>query len=80
MINDYLIMRKLGVGWWSVISLMQYCQVYTSKSDVWSYGVLVWELVTLGAMPYPGVRPETLLPLFQSGYRMDKPDKCPGHL
>ena len=55
-------------------------QVFTSKSDVWSYGVLVWELVTLGAMPYPGVRPETLLPLFQSGYRMDKPDKCPGHL
>ena len=55
-------------------------QVYTSKSDVWSYGVLVWELATLGAMPYPGARPETLLPLFQSGYRMDKPDKCPGHL
>ena len=54
--------------------------MYTSKSDVWSYGVLVWELATLGAMPYPGARPETLLPLFQSGYRMDKPDKCPGHL
>ena len=60
--------------------IIHYWQVYTSKSDVWSYGVLVWELVTLGAMPYPGVRPETLLPLFQSGYRMDKPDKCPGHL
>ena len=55
-------------------------QVYTSKSDVWSYGVLVWELVTLGAMPYPGVRPESLLPLFQSGYRMDRPERCPGHL
>ena len=71
---------EINLPLWPLHLLTDQLQVYTSKSDVWSYGVLMWELATLGAMPYPGARPETLLPLFQSGYRMDKPEKCPGHL
>lgn len=50
--------------------------VYTSKSDVWSFGILVWELVTLGATPYPGVPVQNLFPLLKSGYRMERPENC----
>ena len=50
--------------------------LYTTKSDVWGYGILLWELLTLGSSPYPGVSPEQLFRLLQSGYRMDKPRGC----
>jgi proto-oncogene tyrosine-protein kinase Ret len=50
--------------------------VYTTKSDVWGFGILLWELVTLGCSPYPGVSPEQLFSLLQSGYRMERPRGC----
>lgn len=50
------------VKWMAPESLRDHC--YTSKSDVWSYGVLLWEMVTLGAAPYPGVPPERLIGTF----------------
>lgn len=50
--------------------------VYTSKSDVWSYGILLWELVTRGSSPYPGVAAQNLFNLLQDGYRMERPPGC----
>ena len=50
--------------------------LYTTKSDVWGFGVLLWELVTLGASPYPGVSPDRLFGLLGAGYRMQRPRNC----
>ncbi|CAG5121062.1 unnamed protein product, partial [Candidula unifasciata] len=49
-------------------------RIYTTKSDVWSYGILLWELFSLGGNPYPGIEiNEKFIGLLKSGYRMEKP-------
>ena len=66
---------KLPVLWMSPESLFD--GVSSTKSDVWSYGVLLWEIVTCGERPYTGVATEALLDLIKDGYRMSIPLQCP---
>ncbi|XP_043254467.1 proto-oncogene tyrosine-protein kinase receptor Ret isoform X1 [Colletes gigas] len=79
--DDAYLKRSKGrvpVKWMAPESLADH--VYTSKSDVWSFGVLLWELVTLGASPYPGVDVHNLYNLLKAGYRMERPPNCSQHL
>ena len=50
---------------------------YTIKSDVWSFGVVLHEIVTRGDRPYSNMTNEETLKAIQSGYRMPQPEGCP---
>jgi len=54
--------------------------IYTQKSDVWSYGVTVWEIYSFGATPYPGKKSVEVEALLKTGHRMPRPDECPPEL
>ncbi|XP_002717825.2 leukocyte tyrosine kinase receptor isoform X2 [Oryctolagus cuniculus] len=52
--------------------------IFTPKTDSWSFGVLLWEIFSLGYMPYPGRTNQEVLDFVVAGGRMDPPRGCPG--
>ncbi|XP_074240265.1 tyrosine-protein kinase Blk isoform X1 [Saimiri boliviensis] len=54
--------------------------VFTIKADVWSFGVLLMEVVTYGRVPYPGMSNPEVIRNLERGYRMPRPDTCPPEL
>uniref|UniRef100_A0A8C5HYW1 Tyrosine-protein kinase n=1 Tax=Gouania willdenowi TaxID=441366 RepID=A0A8C5HYW1_GOUWI len=53
---------------------------FSIKSDVWSFGILLSEIVTYGRIPYPGMSNPEVIQNLEQGYRMPKPDNCPDGL
>ncbi|XP_015775159.1 PREDICTED: hemicentin-2-like isoform X8 [Acropora digitifera] len=47
---------------------------YTTKSDVWSFGVVLYEIFTIGGQPYPRTNALKVMALLNKGYRMPKPN------
>ncbi len=50
---------------------------YSHKSDVWSFGVVIWEVYNYGAHPYPGFTNSETVKQVTNGYRMPTPSQCP---
>lgn len=68
----------LPVRWMSPESLKD--GVFTTHSDVWSFGVVLWEIATLAEQPYQGLSNEQVLRFVMEGGLLDKPDNCPDML
>ncbi|XP_077296884.1 tyrosine-protein kinase Fer isoform X2 [Arctopsyche grandis] len=50
---------------------------YTSLCDVWSYGILMWEIFAKGDTPYSGFSNSKAREKIDTGYRMPSPEQCP---
>ncbi|XP_078512121.1 receptor-type tyrosine-protein kinase FLT3 isoform X2 [Lissotriton helveticus] len=63
---------RLPVKWMAPESLFD--GIYTIKSDVWSYGIMLWEIFSLGVNPYPGMQVDgNFYKLLRNGFKMDQP-------
>ncbi|XP_073336235.1 platelet-derived growth factor receptor beta-like [Pagrus major] len=69
----------LPVKWMSPESIFQ--NIYSCQSDVWSYGVLLWEIFSLGGSPYPDLpMTQEFYSALKRGYRMSRPDHAPHNI
>uniref|UniRef100_A0A3Q3GH83 Tyrosine-protein kinase n=1 Tax=Labrus bergylta TaxID=56723 RepID=A0A3Q3GH83_9LABR len=72
--------KAKGHGKWPVKWYAPECINYfkfSSKSDVWSFGVLMWEAYSYGQKPYKGMKGNDVMQMIESGQRMDTPLNCP---
>lgn len=53
---------------------------FSNKSDVWSFGILLYEIITYGGVPYPAYSNQEVYQQVTIGYRMPKPPNCPDFL
>nr|XP_057946159.1 tyrosine-protein kinase receptor TYRO3-like [Doryrhamphus excisus] len=65
---------KLPVKWIALESLAD--NVYTTQSDVWAFGITMWEVMTRGQTPYPGVENSEIYEYLIRGERLKKPAEC----
>ena len=65
---------RLPIRWMAIESL--YDNIFSVKSDIWSFGILMWEIVTLGSTPYPGIGAADVMKKVRDGYRLEKPEHC----
>jgi len=64
---------------WTAIEVLQ-GEPYTVKSDVWSFGVTVWEIFSYGALPYSGLTGLETIEAVQRGSVLERPAACPEEL
>ena len=69
---------KFPIKWTAIEAILH--NVFTTKCDVWSFGILLYELIIYGFSPYPGMTDAEVIEALQTGYRMPCPDGCPEQL
>ncbi|KAJ3596472.1 hypothetical protein NHX12_002879 [Muraenolepis orangiensis] len=68
-------MAKFPIKWTAPEALRD--KLFSTKSDVWSYGVLLWEIYSFGRVPYPKIPLKDMVSHVEKGYKMESPDGCP---
>ncbi|XP_053673296.1 vascular endothelial growth factor receptor 1 [Anopheles nili] len=66
--------KKVPLRWLSVEAMRD--NLYSNKSDVWAFGIVLWEIGTLGGYPYPSVSNHELFAFLQEGKRLERPENC----
>ncbi|XP_052397274.1 receptor tyrosine-protein kinase erbB-3-like [Carassius gibelio] len=66
--------HKMPIKWMALESIL--FRRYTHQSDVWSYGVTVWEMMSYGAEPYASMHPHDVPGLLEKGERLAQPQIC----
>ncbi|KAH8860816.1 Tyrosine-protein kinase ABL1 [Schistosoma japonicum] len=66
---------KFPIKWTAPEGLVY--NLFSTKSDVWAFGILLWEIATYGKTPYPGVELQDVYVLLERGTRMLCPEGCP---
>ncbi|CAI4225346.1 unnamed protein product [Auanema sp. JU1783] len=61
---------------WTAPEALRHSQ-FSSKSDMWSFGVLLWEIFSFGRVPYPRIPIQDVVRHIERGYRMEAPEGCP---
>ncbi|CAH1780594.1 unnamed protein product [Owenia fusiformis] len=69
---------KLPLKWMSIEAIFDLN--FTTASDVWSFGIVLFEIITMGGTPYPTIANKDLLKELQQGFRMEKTENCPDAL
>ncbi|XP_019747186.1 receptor tyrosine-protein kinase erbB-4 isoform X2 [Hippocampus comes] len=60
---------------WMALECIHY-RKFTHQSDVWSYGVTIWELMTFGGKPYDGISTREIPDILEKGERLPQPPIC----
>uniref|UniRef100_A0A914DGD7 Protein kinase domain-containing protein n=1 Tax=Acrobeloides nanus TaxID=290746 RepID=A0A914DGD7_9BILA len=64
--------KRLPVRWLSIEAIVE--KLFSEKSDVWAFGVLMYEVFSMGQDPYVGIETGQLLRFLRSGERMSRPE------
>ncbi|XP_052863977.1 platelet-derived growth factor receptor alpha [Anopheles cruzii] len=66
--------KKVPLRWLSIEAIRD--KLYSNKSDVWAFGIVLWEIGTLGGYPYPDVGNHELQSFLEQGKRLERPENC----
>lgn len=70
--------QKFPIKWTAPESLRN--NSFTNKSDMWSFGILLWEIYSFGRVPYPRIPLADVVMHIERGYRMEAPEGCPAEI
>jgi fyn-related kinase len=70
--------EKITIKWMAIEAALH--NLFSIKSDVWSFGIVLYEIITFGVTPYPSMTNANVKKQIQQGYRMPRPVGCPDKL
>lgn len=62
----------LPIKWMAIESIRD--RIFSTQSDIWSFGIVLWEFFTLAKTPYPGMEAEKQYQKLIEGYRLEQPE------